>query len=108
MPEGWIPPDWVYEEERPSTDIEYFSNLTRCIFQAGLNWRMISNKWPYFEKAFENFDIEKIAKYGLNDQERLEKDTGIVRNKKKIMAAIENAKEFINIKKEYFPIISLR
>ena len=101
MPEGWTPPDWVYEEERPSTDIEYFSNLTRCIFQAGLNWRMISNKWPSFEKAFENFDIEKIAKYGLKDQERLQKDTGIVRNKKKIMATIENAKEFANIKKEY-------
>jgi DNA-3-methyladenine glycosylase I len=93
--------DWVYKKKRPSTDVEYFSNLTRVIFQAGLNWTMINNKWPNFKKAFDNFNIDKIAKYGLKDQKCLLKNTGIVRNKNKIVSTVENAKEFLRIRKEF-------
>ena len=95
-----IPP-WVFTEKRPSTDREYFENLTRCIFQGGLNWTMLANKWPNFTKAFEGFDIEKIAGYGVEDQERLRNDAGIIRNKQKIMATIRNAEEFMRIKREH-------
>jgi 3-methyladenine DNA glycosylase Tag len=45
MPPGMTLPKWVYKDKRPSTDVEYFSNMTRCIFQGGLNWVMIANKW---------------------------------------------------------------
>lgn len=95
------PPEWVYKERRPATDVEYFSNMTRCIFQGGLSWLMIANKWPNFEKAFENFDIDKVAAYGLEDQARLKNDAGIIRNRQKIMATIENADEFKRIIKEH-------
>ncbi len=101
MPPGWTPPDWVYKEKRPETDVEYFSNMTRCIFQGGLNWVMIANKWPNFLKAFDNFDIDKVAAYGLDDQERLKNDAGIIRNTQKIMATINNAEEFQRIIRDY-------
>ena len=71
-------PDWVFTDTRPTTDKQYFENLTRCIFEGGLNWVMIANKWPNFEKAFDGFNIAKIAAYGLDDQERLKNDAGII------------------------------
>ena len=101
MPEERTIPDWVFQEKRPAQDRQYFENLTRCIFQGGLNWVMIANKWPNFRKAFDNFDIEKVAKYGVEDQDRLLEDAGIIRNKQKIIATIQNAEEFKKIINEY-------
>ena len=94
-------PDWVFTEKRPTQDKEYFENLTRCVFQGGLNWTMIANKWHNFKNAFDGFDIEKVANYGLEDQKRLKQDTGIIRNKQKIMATIYNAEEFKRIAEDY-------
>ena len=88
------PPDWMYRDALPPDDSAYFENLTRCIFQAGLNWRMITNKWP-------GFDIEKVAGFGDEDVERLMADTGIVRNRRKILATIENARTFTRIAGEH-------
>ena len=100
MPEEWTPPYWVYTDKRPETDTQYFENLTRCIFQAGLSWQLMSNKWPNFQKAFHSFNISKIAGYGAKDITRLSNDAGIVRNKRKINATIHNAREFERIIKE--------
>ena len=101
MPPGQKLPNWIYKDRRPESDVEYFSNMTRCIFQGGLNWVMIANKWPNFLKAFDGFDIDKVAAYGLDDQDRLKNDAGIIRNKQKIMATINNAEEFQRIIREH-------
>jgi DNA-3-methyladenine glycosylase I len=74
--------------------------MTRVIFLAGLSWRMIDKKWPNFKKAFNNFSIAKVAKFNEKDIKRLMGDAGIVRNQAKIMAAVNNAKQLQNIKKE--------
>ncbi len=94
-------PAWVYSGKRPTKDKEYFENLTRCVFQGGLSWTMIANKWPNFKKAFDDFNIDKVASYGVEDQERLKNDAGIIRNRQKIMATIHNAEEFKRIKGEF-------
>ncbi len=94
-------PAWVFQDKRPTRDKEYFENLTRCIFQGGLNWVMIANKWPNFKAAFDDFDIEKVASYGVEDQERLQNDKGIIRNKQKIAATIYNAEQFRLLAKEH-------
>jgi DNA-3-methyladenine glycosylase I len=75
--------------------------MCRVIFQAGLNWHVIDNKWPSIKKAFSNFDIEKVARFIDEDVERLLKNAGIVRNKRKIQAIIQNAQNFIAIEKRY-------
>ena len=100
MPEEKTP-SWVYTDKRPTTDREYFENLTRCIFQAGLSWRLMADKWPGFRKAFHDFDIAKVAAYGAEDIKRLSGDSGIIRNKQKIIAAIHNAREFERIAQEH-------
>ncbi|MBD3206425.1 DNA-3-methyladenine glycosylase I [Candidatus Bathyarchaeota archaeon] len=94
-------PDWVFHDKRPETDREYFMNLTRVIFQAGMSWQVVASKWEYFLKAFDNFDIEVVSSYGVEDSERLRNDAGIIRNKQKIQATIENAEVFKRVSKEH-------
>jgi DNA-3-methyladenine glycosylase I len=70
---------------------ELFERLTLEAFQSGLSWLTILRKRENFRRAFDGFDVEKVAEYGSKDVERLLGDAGIVRNRKKIEAAITNA-----------------
>ena len=94
-------PQWWCRGERPATDERYFENLCRVIFQEGLNWHVIDNKWPTTKKAFANFDINKVACFTPPDVERLMKDRGIVRNRPKIESIIYNAQGFKAIKEQF-------
>ncbi|MCG6194709.1 DNA-3-methyladenine glycosylase I [Leptospira sp. FAT2] len=69
--------------------------------QAGLSWITILKKRDNYRKAFDYFDPEKVAAYSEKKIRSLMKDEGIVRNELKIRSTIENAKEFLNIQKEY-------
>jgi DNA-3-methyladenine glycosylase I len=73
-------------------DDELFERLMFEINQAGLNWILILKKQDNFRKAFENYNIDKVAGYAEKDFQRLMNDSGIIRNRLKINAAIENAK----------------
>ena len=99
--EHWQMPEWWYREKRPSNDECYFENMCRVIFQAGLNWHVIDNKWQTTKKAFANFNIDKVANFTNTDIEILMKDPGIIRNKGKIKALIQNAQNFVAIEKQY-------
>jgi DNA-3-methyladenine glycosylase I len=82
-------------------DNELFGRLILEINQAGLSWETILKKEESFRKAYDNFDITKIAAYTESDRERLLNDAGIIRNKLKVNAAIENAKTILQLQKEY-------
>jgi len=69
--------------------------------QAGLSWSTILNKRPAYQRAFARFDPRKVAKFTARDAQRLLKDVGIVRNRLKIRAAIDNAKAFLQVQKEH-------
>jgi DNA-3-methyladenine glycosylase I len=73
-------------------EAQLFERLTLEAFQSGLSWLTILRKRENFRRAFDGFDVERIAGYGAKDVERLLSDAGIVRNRKKIEAAISNAK----------------
>ncbi len=88
----------MYRNRRPPNDDAYFENMTRVIFLAGLNWKMIDKKWPNFRKAFEDFSVEKVSRFKQSDVERLMKNEGIVRNRAKITAAVQNAGQFRSVK----------
>jgi DNA-3-methyladenine glycosylase I len=75
-----------------ANDDELFERLMFEINQAGLNWILILKKQHNFRNAFDNFNIQKVACYGEAEISRLMSDAGIIRNKLKINAAIENAK----------------
>lgn len=82
------------------SDDELFERLMFEINQAGLNWILILKKQHNFRNAFDNFNVEKVASYGEDDFQRLMNDPGIIRNRLKINAAIENAKIILAIRKE--------
>jgi DNA-3-methyladenine glycosylase I len=69
--------------------------------QAGLSWNTILNKRENYRKAFHGFHAEKIARYGRRDVQRLLRNDGIVRNRLKIAATIENAKRFLDVREEF-------
>ena len=71
------------------------------LFQAGLSWECILNKRDNFKKAYDNFDLDKICTYDDKKINELLNNKGIIRNKLKIEASINNTKIFKNIKKEY-------
>src|SRR5262250_1032836 len=69
--------------------------------QAGLSWNTILKKRENYRKAFDGFRPGNVARYGKRDVQRLLLNDGIVRNRLKITAAIENAKNFLAVRKEF-------
>lgn len=82
-------------------DNELFCRLILEINQAGLSWTTILNKQDNFRKAYHGFNIKKVAAYKEKDMERLLNDAGIIRNRLKVNAAIENAKTIIALQKQF-------
>lgn len=82
-------------------DKKLFEFLILEGFQAGLSWLTILKKRKNFQKAFDRFDFNKVAKYDQRKINSLLKDSGIIRNKLKIESAIINAKAFIEVRKEF-------
>ena len=93
-----------HDEEwcKPNFDDKYlFEMLILESFQAGLSWECILNKKDAFEKAFDNFEIDKICKYDDEKVNELLNNKDIIRNKLKVNAAINNSKIFKKIQSEY-------
>ena len=82
-------------------DRELFELLILEGAQAGLSWSTILKRREGYRQAFANFDVNKVAKFTEADFNQLIENTGIIRNKLKIKSAINNAKQFIKVQKEY-------
>ncbi|HXG68598.1 MAG TPA: DNA-3-methyladenine glycosylase I, partial [Blastocatellia bacterium] len=82
-------------------DSALFARLALEINQAGLSWTTILKKKEAFHRAFEGFDIDRVAGYGEAERARLLADAGIIRNRLKVNAVIENARRIIGIREAY-------
>lgn len=82
-------------------DNELFGRLLMEINQAGLSWETILKKEDSFRKAYSHFQVDKVAAYTEEDRERLLSDAGIIRNRLKVNAAIENARTILELQKEF-------
>ena len=82
-------------------DATIFEFLILETFQAGLSWYTVLAKRENFRKAFDNFDLIKIANYSEDKMAELAEDTGIIRNKLKIKATVTNAQAFIKVQEEF-------
>ncbi len=106
---GWVPmnrPIYVrYHDEEWGVpvhdDRKMFEFIVLESFQAGLSWEIILNKRDNFRAAFDGFDAEKIADYGPEKIEELKQNAGIVRNRLKIEATVNNAKQFLKTVDEF-------
>ncbi|MBV8906937.1 MAG: DNA-3-methyladenine glycosylase I [Acidobacteriia bacterium] len=81
-----------------TTDSELFGRLVLEINQAGLSWTTILNKKDNFYRAYAGFDIDRVARFNDSDRARLMADAGIIRNRLKIEAAVENARRLREIR----------
>lgn len=82
-------------------DSHFLSVMTRCVFNAGFNWKVIDSKWEGFEAAFELFDPHRVAFLGDEDLDRLVSDARIVRHGAKIKATVENARFVVETAKAH-------
>ena len=82
-------------------DRKLFEFLVLDGFQAGLSWWLILERREAFRAAFDSFDPVKIAKYTAKDVERLMKAPGVVKNRAKICATINNAQQLLKVQKEF-------
>lgn len=82
-------------------DDHLFEMLVLEMFQAGLSWECVLNKREAFRRAFDGFDCQMMASYGEERIEALAQDKTIIRNRRKIRAAVANARIFIDIQREY-------
>ena len=78
-----------------------FERLVLEINQAGLSWLTILTKRANFRKAFDGFNVDRVAAYGAKDRARLLSDAGIIRNRLKVDAAIENARRIVALRETH-------
>lgn len=104
----WCQSDPLYMEyhdkewgKEVKTDRKMFEFLTLESAQAGLSWITILKRRKHYRRAFANFDVRKVAAFTTKEVERLMNDEGIIRNRRKIEAAISNARAFIKVQQEF-------
>lgn len=83
------------------SDDRYLAEMAKAVFSAGFSWKVIRNKWPGFEAAFDGFQPNRVAFYADEELDRLLSDAAIVRNGQKITATIENARFIVATAKEH-------
>jgi DNA-3-methyladenine glycosylase I len=105
---GWCKSDPIYvkyhDEEwgrEVTDDAKMFEFLVLESSQAGLSWFTILKRRDGYRKAFAGYDAKKVAAFTDKDIERLMQDTGIIRNRNKILATVSNAKCFLEVQKEF-------
>jgi DNA-3-methyladenine glycosylase I len=105
----WVPEDnelyTRYHDEEWGIPVHDDQHLFEMLIlegaQAGLSWLTVLKKREAYREAFDSFDPRKVAEYDENKEQELLKNEGIIRNKLKIRAAIQNAKSFLEIQKEF-------
>jgi DNA-3-methyladenine glycosylase I len=105
---GWCESSDLYREYHDTEwgvpvfdDSKHFEFLVLESAQAGLSWITILNKRENYRRAYDGFDPEKVARYGEKKKAALLADSGIIRNKLKIEASVNNAVRFLEIRKEF-------
>lgn len=103
LPEGNVHKDYHQNHYGfpVKSDQALFERLVLEINQAGLSWTTILNKQAHFRKAYSGFDVDLVAAYKEEDEQRLLSDPGIIRNRLKIKAAIFNAEKIVRLREEY-------
>ncbi|MDZ4836390.1 MAG: DNA-3-methyladenine glycosylase I [Candidatus Melainabacteria bacterium] len=91
----------IPKQIKPTKLGDYLEVMTKAVFQAGVSWAQIENKWESYGQAFENWDIEKVAAFDEKDIERLMEHPGVMHSKKKISGTIKNARMIVELDKEF-------
>jgi len=80
---------------------DYLEIMSKSVFQSGMSWKVIENKWEGTREAFHDFDITTVASMTEKDISNLTQDTRVVRNRRKLEAVVGNARRIIELEEEY-------
>jgi 3-methyladenine DNA glycosylase Tag len=80
---------------------DYLEAMSRPVFQTGMSWRVVDSKWPGIREAFKAFDVDKVARMGEREIDKLVQDTRVIRNRRKIEAIVENANRIVELGREH-------
>ena len=80
---------------------DYLEQMSRPVFQTGMSWKVVDAKWEGTRAAFKGFDINKVARMGDPEIDKLATDTRVIRNRRKIAAIVANAYRMIELDREH-------
>lgn len=81
----------------PQRLAEYLDVMTRAVFQTGVRWKQIAERWEDYRAAFAGFDVVQVASFGESDVERILATDGVLRSLRKVKATIQNARTLLDL-----------
>jgi len=90
---------------KPKNDDEFLKHIAKIIFVAGFRYSIVEERWPLIKKAFHDFSVERLSKFDEKGVDKLMKAKGMIKNKGKIEAIIENAKKCKKLQGEYGSVL---
>jgi len=91
----------MYIPPKPKNDNQLFDILAFIIFTQRFSFKTVKKKWPDIQEAFDNFSVEKVAKYDAKKVQKLLNDKRIIRNKQKVESIVANARIAMDIRKKH-------
>ncbi len=85
----------------PQSLDDYLEAMSKCVFQSGMSWQVVHNKWETTREAFHDFAVETVAGLGPDDIDDLVRDTRVIRNRRKLDAVVANAERLIELDSEH-------
>ncbi len=80
---------------------DYLEVMSKAIFQTGISWKVVENKWPGIRDAFHDFDHRRVASLTEAELADLSADTRVIRNRRKIEAIVDNARQMLDLEEEH-------
>lgn len=96
-----MPPMQEPEKIKPKSLGDYLEVMSKAVFQTGISWKVVENKWPDIRAAFHNFDAAHVAGLNEEDIDDLAADPRVIRNYRKLAAIAHNARRMVELDKEY-------
>ena len=91
----------VPDQIEPTKLGDYLEIMTKAVFQSGISWKVVDNKWSGIQEAFRGFDAETVADFGEKELDDLTSDTRVIRHRRKLEAILGNARRMIELDKEH-------
>jgi 3-methyladenine DNA glycosylase Tag len=86
---------------KPHSLADYLEVMSKSVFQTGISWKVVESKWPGIKEAFREFDLAVISKLTIDDIDSLVLDTRVIRNRRKIEAIVDNARQILELDSKY-------
>ena len=89
------------EKIQPTSLADYLEVMSKAVFQTGISWRVVENKWPGIREAFRAFDAGAIASLTPEELDAITADPRVIRNRRKIEAIVENANAMLGLERQH-------